>query len=339
MKPAPPRVSVLIATHNRPDYLRGAIASALAGTYADFEVIVSDDAGPPANRGVAESFADPRICYRRNPERLGIAGNHLAAMREARGEYIAILNDDDEWERDLLATLVPLLDANANVAVAFADHHIIDADGVVDSVATTASSRLWQRDRLAGGEHGSAHLQRIALVDQSVAIVAALFRRSAIDWQDFPLETGPAYDLWLTYLAARSGGTGLYVPRRLARFRVHRESATELERESTARAAIFIYSRWHADPALAKWRRRFSARLKSAQLRYAIALSEQCETKQARAYLWPALRSKHGPRAALSIVLSFTPDRVRVKLLRAMRAVRRGSWRSPRGVAPMVRWR
>ncbi|MGH7843223.1 MAG: glycosyltransferase, partial [Candidatus Binataceae bacterium] len=44
-----PRVSVLIATHNRPAYLRGAIASVLASSYADFEVIVSDDAGPPCN--------------------------------------------------------------------------------------------------------------------------------------------------------------------------------------------------------------------------------------------------------------------------------------------------
>ncbi|HLW71098.1 MAG TPA: glycosyltransferase family 2 protein [Candidatus Binataceae bacterium] len=339
MKPATPRVSVLIATHNRPDYLRGAIASVLLGAYAEFEVIVSDDAGPPHNRAVVESFADPRVHYRRNPERLGIAGNHLAAARDARGDYVAVLNDDDVWEPELLATLAPLLDANVNLAVAFADHHIIDADGALDAAATASSSRRWKRDRLADREYGNRDFQRIALVDQSIAIVAALFRRSAIDWSDFPLETGPAYDLWLTYLACRGGGAAWYASRRLARFRVHRESASVLESASAACAAIFIYSRLSADPALAHWRRLFAARLKYAHLRYALALSERGGTKSPREHLWLALCSKHGPRAALAMALSFVPDHVRANLLRRTRAILRGAIRSSRKSAAVARWR
>jgi len=338
-KPATPRVSVLIATHNRPDYLHGAIASVVAGAYPDFEVIVSDDAGPPRNHLVVESFADPRVRYRRNSDRLGIAGNHLAAAREARGVYLAVLNDDDEWEPDLLATLTPLLDANRNLAVAFADHHIIDADGAIDAAATASSSRRWKRDRLAEGEYGDRNFQRIALVDQSVAIVAALFRSSAIDWSEFSLEAGPAYDLWLTYLAFCSGGAAWYTPRWLARFRVHRESASVLESENAARAAIFIYSRLSAEPALANWRRPLTARLKNAHLRYALALSERGETRPAREHLWPALCSKHGPRAALAMALSFAPDQLRAMLMRGLRAMSRGAVNSSRKSEAVARWR
>ncbi|MGH7837417.1 MAG: glycosyltransferase, partial [Candidatus Binataceae bacterium] len=275
----------------------------------------------------------------RNFDRLGIAGNHLAAAREARGDYLAVLNDDDEWEPDMLATLAPILDANAGVALAFADHHIIDAAGIIDPAATGASSRRWRRDRLTRGEHGHPQFQRIALVDQSVAIVAALFRQRAIDWQAFPLKTGPAYDLWLTYLAARSGGSAWYVPRRLARFRSHRESVTALDSESTARAAIFIYSRWLATPALKRWRTQFSARLKYAHLRYALALFERGELSAARSYLRPALCSQHGGRAALAIALSFAPDHVRAKLLRALRSIRRGVTGSAGADEALARWR
>lgn len=91
-----PLVSVVIATYNRPAYLRLAIASVMRGSYQNFEILVTDDAGSDDNRRVVESFTDARLCYRRNATRLGSAGNHREALKIARGEYIGLLNDDDE---------------------------------------------------------------------------------------------------------------------------------------------------------------------------------------------------------------------------------------------------
>ena len=317
---AAPRVSVFIASYDRRHYLAEAIASVLRGNYQDYEVIVSDDAGPLENREVVAACGDRRVRYRRNPVRLGIAGNHLAALREAQGEYFAILNDDDVWEPELLATLVPILDNNPGVVCAFADHHIIDARGVVDPVKTEASSRRWKRDRLSAGLHRS--FQKIALVDQSVAIVAGLFRRKAIDADAFRIESGSGYDLWLTYLACRSGAPAWYVPRRLARFRDHPASETARNRVGNARAAIFIYSRFCADPDLGAWRKPLTNRLRFAQLSYALALLDNGDPVAARRFLWPALTSRYGARAGAALALTFTPNRMRSSLVRALRASR-----------------
>src|ERR1700723_1215347 len=104
-----PRVSVVIATYNRPAFLRCAITSVLRGSYQNFEIIVTDDAGSEQNRQVVESFGDPRLCYRSNAVRLGSAGNHREGLKIATGEYIGLLNDDDEWDTDFLKRLVPIV--------------------------------------------------------------------------------------------------------------------------------------------------------------------------------------------------------------------------------------
>ena len=66
-----PAVSAVIATYWAGEYLRHAIGSALAQTYVDLEVIVSDDADDPGVRELAESFDDSRIRYRSKPKSPG----------------------------------------------------------------------------------------------------------------------------------------------------------------------------------------------------------------------------------------------------------------------------
>ena len=67
-----PLVSVVVPTFNRSRYLAGALRSALAQTYANIEVIVSDDASTEdVYRTTVAGFSDPRIKYVRNPVNLG----------------------------------------------------------------------------------------------------------------------------------------------------------------------------------------------------------------------------------------------------------------------------
>jgi glycosyltransferase involved in cell wall biosynthesis len=89
-----PLVSVCIPAVRGPNITMRALESALAQDLEDFEVVVSDDSGG-ALRDVVLAVGDPRIRYQANPEQLGYAGNHLAALRLARGRLIAFLHDDD----------------------------------------------------------------------------------------------------------------------------------------------------------------------------------------------------------------------------------------------------
>src|ERR1043166_2194497 len=192
-----PLVSVVIPTFNRPSYLREAIASALRQTYSNFEVLVCDNASTDETRQVVESFSDPRLRYRRHSRNVGPTENVIGGCRETRGEFIANLHDDDVWEPSFLEKLVPVLRENPSAAIAFSDHYIINASGTINLELSQKNSCRWKRDVLTPGLHQPLH--RIALLDKSVPLsMAAVMRRSAIDWNDIP-DLPSCYDLWLLY--------------------------------------------------------------------------------------------------------------------------------------------
>src|SRR4051812_23389763 len=92
-----PKVSVIVTVFRRTRYLREALHSALAQAIADIEIIVTDDSASADIEAICASMADDRVRYRSNRPTLGVVLNVQAALREARGEYVAILNDDDVW--------------------------------------------------------------------------------------------------------------------------------------------------------------------------------------------------------------------------------------------------
>jgi glycosyltransferase involved in cell wall biosynthesis len=90
-------VSVVIPTCNRAGLLRRAIASVLRQTYDHLEVIVVDDASTDDTRDVVESFNDRRIRYVRHATNRGGSATRNTGLDAATGQYIAFLDDDDEW--------------------------------------------------------------------------------------------------------------------------------------------------------------------------------------------------------------------------------------------------
>ena len=217
-----PLVSVVVPTYRRPQYLREAIASVVAQQEGAWEMLVCDDGADDRNREVVETFADPRIVYRRNPERLGIGANKFTGWQAATGRYVANLDDDDVWEPEFLSTLVPLLEADPTLTIAFSSHHVINAEGRIDERETERTEALY-RSGLVPGRHEP--FARLALVDQAIPVtMASVIRRAAVDWHDFAPDTDVVADYWLAYLIAREPGGAYYCPRRLTRYRVHEES-------------------------------------------------------------------------------------------------------------------
>ena len=106
-------VSAIITTHNRKELLPRAIESVLTQTYNDMECIVIDDA---SSDGTTEYIKDyilsGKIVYHRIPENETKGGNHArnVGISMSKGEYIAFLDDDDEWLPDKIRTLVAALD-------------------------------------------------------------------------------------------------------------------------------------------------------------------------------------------------------------------------------------
>jgi glycosyltransferase involved in cell wall biosynthesis len=247
-------VTVAIPTYRRPEMLRQAIESALAQTYRNIEVLVSDSAADPEIAALVAGYGDPRLRYRNNGETTDMVTNAGAMFMAATGDLIGTLDDDDMWEPDFLERLVPPFTADPEVVVAFADHSFIDAQGKPFDGDRTLPSDFSNgpRQDLRPG----LHQPFLELATSAWAIpmtVAAIFRRSAVDWSDWHHEARTCYDKWLAYLLARNGGAAWYEPRRLTRRRFH--GGAETAAAHHAEAAVWVYDRWLADERLAPLRR------------------------------------------------------------------------------------
>jgi glycosyltransferase involved in cell wall biosynthesis len=103
-RPTPPTVSVVIPTRNRPALVVRAVSSALAQTFTDLEVVVVIDGPDPATSAALATIADPRLRAITLPSPVGGAEARNLGVGEGRGEFIAFLDDDDEWLPSKLST-------------------------------------------------------------------------------------------------------------------------------------------------------------------------------------------------------------------------------------------
>lgn len=101
--PHRPLVSAVIPTHGRPALLACAVRSALRQTWPRMEVIVVVDGSDPATASQLEALADPRLRTVYLPESRGGSAARNAGVRAACGDWIAFLDDDDEWHPEKIA--------------------------------------------------------------------------------------------------------------------------------------------------------------------------------------------------------------------------------------------
>lgn len=125
-----PRASVVISTYNRPEMLKRAIESVQAQTFKDWELIVAEDGAE------GEGLGDYPNLMVNEPDRyrLTIINPHFGCdtlpknrgIKEAKGELIALLDDDNTWRPDHLQSLVKCLDDNPQIDVAYGDRYLHD---------------------------------------------------------------------------------------------------------------------------------------------------------------------------------------------------------------------
>jgi glycosyltransferase involved in cell wall biosynthesis len=126
-----PTVSVIIPTYNRARFLRSAIASVLNQTFQDFEIIIVDDGSNDNTHSLVREFNDERIKYVRHEANGGEGKARNTGVVNSSAEYIAFLDDDDEWLPDKLQRQLNLLQAaDSSVGGVYTGYVAID---VVDS--------------------------------------------------------------------------------------------------------------------------------------------------------------------------------------------------------------
>jgi glycosyltransferase involved in cell wall biosynthesis len=309
-----PLVSVIIPTYNRPEYLKQAIASAVKQTYQNIEIIVSDNCSPENPQALVASFGDSRIRFWRHQQNVGMIANQQHGFKIARGKYVASLHDDDIWNEDFLAKLVPPLEANSELILAFCDQYIIDANSIINNAGTEENTRGYKRDKLAKGIHQPFY--KIGLVDKSIPTAAScVIRNNIIDWDSMPSEVGGMWDLYLTYLCCISGYGAYYYPERLTRYRAHEQTDTMLSGSRDVQAKIrkaksemFCYQVFMEDARLQQFKTYFQQKWLEANTTLGIGLLRSEQIAAARPYFWQALnKQRFDVRTIAALILSFTP--------------------------------
>ena len=129
---AGPLVTIAIPTYNRAAFsLPQALRAALAQTYPQLEILVSDNCSTDDTERVVRTFADPRIRYTRHAENIGPNNNFNFCVHEARGTFFLLFHDDDVVDPDLVETLIAAADGNETVGLLRAGTRLIDAQGEV----------------------------------------------------------------------------------------------------------------------------------------------------------------------------------------------------------------
>lgn len=92
---ATPEISVIVPVYNAGEYLAPCIESVLAQTFADFELILVDDASTDDSGEVCDSFNDPRIRVIHKGENGGVSAARNTGLAYARGNYVSFVDADD----------------------------------------------------------------------------------------------------------------------------------------------------------------------------------------------------------------------------------------------------
>ena len=171
-----PQVTVIIPTHNRAQFLAGAVKSVLEQSFKDIEVVVVDDGSSDDTAAVIESFHGSAVRYIRHDRCRGAAAARNTGILQASGEYIAFLDDDDEWNPEKLTRQVEKIVASPpEVGGVYTGCFVLDRnnDQILGQVVPVEDGDV-QEALLAGNCIGGASsilirhecLERVGLFDE-----------------------------------------------------------------------------------------------------------------------------------------------------------------------------
>lgn len=123
------KVSVLMPVYNAGKYLRAAIESILNQTFEDFEFLIIDDGSTDNSAAIIASYKDPRICFYRNKENIGISPTLNKGIQLATTEMIARMDADDISYPERLKRQLDYLQAHPDCAMVASQARVISEEG------------------------------------------------------------------------------------------------------------------------------------------------------------------------------------------------------------------
>ncbi len=290
-----PLVSVVMPTHNRAALLGHAIRSVLEQTETNIELIVVDDAStdgtPELLRHLANS--DSRIKILRNSESLGGGGARNAGISASSGEWIAFLDDDDEWVPTKLRYQLDKLNACSSAVACSCNFEQHFPSGISRIVRLSENVALYQL--LRGSILGGASM---CLCSREVL--------SKIGGFDTKFKSGQDWDLWVRL---RQEGDIVVCNEVLVKYQAH----DGLRITNNMRSQYLGARRFYF-----KYRQQMDLSLRRFKIAHScFIMSRQCERSLRSRFRYLTLSLRHSPLlVGLSYAKSSFPRLIRDFFLR-----------------------
>lgn len=195
-------VSVVMATYNGAKYVGQQVESVLKQTYENLELVIVDDASSDDTVAILEAFAqrDPRVKVHRAERNRGVVATFEAALGLAKGQYIALSDQDDIFEPTKIAKQVEALKTAPYPDLVLSDLRLIDANN------KEIAPSMWRYQKLKVRD---GHPFNQLLYANFATGCAVMIHRRLLDVA-LPFPPGVyMHDWWLAVTAARSDGGGI----------------------------------------------------------------------------------------------------------------------------------
>ncbi|MFD3409162.1 glycosyltransferase [Aquirufa sp. HETE-83D] len=201
-----PLISIVMATYNGEKYLREQVDSLLAQSYPSLEFVFVDDASSDATLAILQEYVsrDPRIRLVVNPVNQGLLATFETGIRAAKGEIIALADQDDVWMSNKISLL----------AGAIGSHSMIYADSALTDAAGARTGKFSDRNHLCDYPTALHYVFGTKAMGH-----AMLFKREIIDIA-LPFPDYVGHDYILGFAAAALNGVS-YFPATLVNYRQH----------------------------------------------------------------------------------------------------------------------
>jgi glycosyltransferase involved in cell wall biosynthesis len=165
-----PLVTIAIPTRNRALIVGEAVKKALAQSYSNIEVLVSDNASTDDTLTTLKSITDPRLHILTSREDIGANANYSKCIREAKGDFLLIVPDDDWISGAFVEKCVDLLNEEPGIQAVVAAYGVFFADENRDRPAMLSQrlpTGIWE---------GSEILKEVLRGQFSAAMLSTVFR-------------------------------------------------------------------------------------------------------------------------------------------------------------------
>jgi glycosyltransferase involved in cell wall biosynthesis len=188
------KVSVVIPVYNRPDLLNRAVSSVSRQSFAPFEILVVDDGSTPTVRSLKD-FNSINVRILRNEQNKGVSAARNLGILEASGDWIALLDSDDEWMEEKLQKQIQHLEQHEGLlAVHTGEKWIRNGNEVIPPAYLNKSpDNLWERS-----------LQHCLICPSSVLLHKSIFQNIGLFNENLPVCED--YEFWLRLLIHKEIG-------------------------------------------------------------------------------------------------------------------------------------